>query len=196
MGVESPRSKISMRVAPTSRQFKGTANQYHARPGFLSQPRTSQTKIRPTMADPIPISRREKSGVSSYSGHRPFGRLRERRENQALNDKNQSERGQEVRHTGRARSLAGRRLGGRRRRRILARLAGRVREIAKEIRVRLEQQASVTRFQAVLVSLHRAIECEEVRILIKGVGKDLIAGCVALASNLLRLRGRLGDQTQ
>ncbi len=54
-----------MRVAPTSRRFKGTANQYHARADSLRHARTSHTKPTPTIADPIPISRREKSGVPS-----------------------------------------------------------------------------------------------------------------------------------
>lgn len=52
-----------MRVAPTGRRFKGTLRQYHAKP-VAPHPRTNQTTIRPTRADPIPIRRSEVSGVS------------------------------------------------------------------------------------------------------------------------------------
>src|SRR5262249_42486573 len=50
---------------PDFEAIQGQPNQYHARPGFSLQLRTSQTKTSPAIADPIPIRRREISGVSS-----------------------------------------------------------------------------------------------------------------------------------
>src|SRR5262245_8592049 len=44
------------------------------------------------------------------------------------------------------------------------------------------------------VGLHRTIEGEEVLVLVKGVCKDLISGCIALTSDLLRFRCCLRDQ--
>ena len=53
-----------MRVAPTSRRFKGTVSQYHESPISI-QLRTSHTKASPTIAEPMPITRKEMSWVSS-----------------------------------------------------------------------------------------------------------------------------------
>src|SRR5262245_57806181 len=44
------------------------------------------------------------------------------------------------------------------------------------------------------VGLHRAIEGEEVLILVKGIREDLIASCIALTSDLFSFRCRLRDQ--
>src|SRR5262245_45713031 len=44
------------------------------------------------------------------------------------------------------------------------------------------------------VCLHRAIEVEEVLVLVKGIGEDLISGCIALTTDLFRFRSRLRDQ--
>src|SRR5262249_34359460 len=44
------------------------------------------------------------------------------------------------------------------------------------------------------VCLHRAIEGEEVLVLVKGIREDLISGCIALTTDLLRFRSRLRDQ--
>src|SRR5262249_48837732 len=75
--------------------------------------------------------------------------------------------------------------------------ARRIDEIAEEVAVGIEQHARerlVVGLETDVVGLHRAIEGEEIRILAVGLGEDTVALAVALATGLLRLRGRLGDQ--
>src|SRR5690348_13890663 len=74
-------------------------------------------------------------------------------------------------------------------------LAGRIAEVAEEIRIRLEQQTRVVVLQALLVGLHGAIEREEVGVLAaEGLGEDAVALTVALAADPLARRLRLGQQ--
>src|SRR5262245_8748428 len=74
------------------------------------------------------------------------------------------------------------------------RLAGRIAEVAEELRIGPQQHARIVMLHASLVGLHRAVEREEVRILAERLGKDSVAFGVALAADLLGLRGRLRDQ--
>src|SRR5664279_156925 len=83
---------------------------------------------------------------------------------------------------------------GWRRRRFRARLARRIVEEAEETGVRLEQEPSVGMPEAGFVSLHRAVEREEVGVLVECVGEDLVAGGVALAADLLGLGGGIRHQ--
>src|SRR6185437_361209 len=106
------------------------------------------------------------------------------------NHEDQSERGQEIFHSKRA-TLTSRRGGYRR---LGARFAGWIVEEAKETSVWLEQKARVGMLEASLVSLHGAIEGEEVRVFVECVGEDLVAGSVALTTDLLGLGGGVGHQ--
>src|ERR1035438_3058364 len=129
---------------------------------------------------------------TALNRHCPFGRARKGRKHQAFDHEDQPERGQEIATKPRSLSL----FGGRRRvrRHGTHRLAGRVVEVAEEVAVRIEHQAGIVRLQPVLIGLHRAVEREEVRVLVEGVGEDLVARGVAFAADLLRLGGRVGDQ--
>ena len=73
-------------------------------------------------------------------------------------------------------------------------LSRRIGEVAEEIGVRPEHQPRIAALQALLVGLHRAVESEEIRIAVIGVGKDAIALAVALAADLLGARIGLGQQ--
>src|ERR1700724_2376841 len=74
------------------------------------------------------------------------------------------------------------------------RFARRIAEIAEEIRVRPQHQVRVAVLHAAFVSLHRAVEAEEPRILAVGLGIDAIALGVALAADLLGLGGSVRQQ--
>src|SRR6185437_16680855 len=115
--------------------------------------------------------------------HRPLGLRRKSGKHQAFDHEDQPERGQEIFHSKRA-TLTSRRGGCRR---LGARLAGWIVEEAEEASVRLEQKARVGMLEAGLVSLHRAVEGEKVRVLVECVGKNLVAGGVAFAADLLGL---------
>src|SRR6476469_9192226 len=64
-------------------------------------------------------------------------------------------------------------------------------EIPEELAVGRKQHARVRRLYAGLVGLHRTIEAKKVGITVERVGKDAVALCIALASGLLGLAGRL-----
>ena len=68
-------------------------------------------------------------------------------------------------------------------------LPDRIAEIAEEVRIRPQHQAGVAVLQAPFIGLHGAVEGEEIRILAIGVGEDAVALGVALAADLLGLRG-------
>src|SRR5262249_8441922 len=72
------------------------------------------------------------------------------------------------------------------------RLAVRVEEVAEEVRIRTHQQPRVALLQASIVSLHRAIEGEEVLVLVERIRKDAVALGIAFSARLLALRGRFG----
>src|SRR6202035_2605194 len=74
------------------------------------------------------------------------------------------------------------------------RFARRIAEIAEEIRVRPQHQVRVAVLHAAFVSLHRAVEAEEPRILDVGLGVDAISLGVSLAADLLGLGGSVGQQ--
>src|SRR3984893_11090996 len=74
------------------------------------------------------------------------------------------------------------------------RFARRIAEIAEEIRIRPQHQVRVAVLHAAFVSLHRAVEAEEPRILTVGLGVDAIALGVALAADRLGLRGYVRQQ--
>src|SRR5689334_22518087 len=80
--------------------------------------------------------------------------------------------------------------GGSRRR--LGRLAGRIAEIPEEVRIRPQQETGIGALQPVLISRHRTVEGEEVRILAIGLGKQAVALGIALAAGLLALGIGLG----
>src|SRR5260370_18476893 len=73
-------------------------------------------------------------------------------------------------------------------------LAARIDEISEEIGVGVEQHARVVVAQPRLIGLHRAVEAEEVPVPAVCVSEDAVALGVALAPNLLALRGCIGDQ--
>ena len=76
-------------------------------------------------------------------------------------------------------------LPGRRcRRRRGARLARRIVEVPEEVGVGLEHKPRVVALQRRFVGLHRPVEGEEIRILVEGVGEDLVSGRVAFAADL------------
>ena len=89
-----------------------------------------------------------------------------------------------------------RRLGrlGRGRRRGARRpgLAGGAVEILEELRIRAQQKPGIARLERPLISLHRAVEGEEVRILAEGLGKDAVLLGIAIAPDALRFAGRVG----
>src|SRR5262245_2225578 len=76
----------------------------------------------------------------------------------------------------------------------LTRLARRIHEVAKELRIRLEQHARVVGAQSRFVGLHRTVEREEVGVARVGIGENAIALGVALAAGPLALGLRLGEQ--
>src|SRR5579862_4683997 len=63
---------------------------------------------------------------------------------------------------------------------------------AEELGIRPQHQMRIGMQHAPLVSLHRAIKGEEIRILAEGLGIDTVSLGVALAADLLGLRGRVG----
>src|SRR5688572_3485636 len=75
----------------------------------------------------------------------------------------------------RRKSLLTRRSRCRRRRSVVTHLAGGVREIAEEVRIRAQHHAGVTVSESRLVGLHRAVEGKEVRVLFERLGEDAIA---------------------
>jgi hypothetical protein len=89
-----------MRVAPTSRRFKGISDQYHGKPNSSSsgQPDNNQSDDRRTNPDQPDRDIRR----LQYACHGSFGGVRKRGEDQAFDDKHQSERGQKVGHATRA----------------------------------------------------------------------------------------------
>src|SRR4051795_1757682 len=63
--------------------------------------------------------------------------------------------------------------------------AGRIGEEAEEFGIRPDHQPRIAGAQTRFIGLHRAIEGEEIRIPVIGVGKDAVAIGVALAADLL-----------
>src|SRR5947209_3352602 len=66
-------------------------------------------------------------------------------------------------------------------------LAHGVAKKAEEIRVGLQQHARVVGVQAVLVGLHRAVECKEFRIISVCLSENAIAFGITLTANLFAL---------
>src|SRR5262245_20945055 len=73
-------------------------------------------------------------------------------------------------------------------------LAGRIAEIAEEVGIGPEHQMRVAALHAPLISLHGAIEAEEIGVLAIGLGEDAVAFGVALAAKRFGLRIGLGEQ--
>src|SRR5882757_1262660 len=165
-----------------------------------AQPRTSQTTSKPTTAEPMPIARNVASGVSSTlaTARLAWPGKAAKTSPSIMNTRPTAARksympaGSLVLLASRLRCRRGR--AGGRGRRCRTRLARRIVEVTEEVGVRLEHQPGIVALECVLVSLHRAVEGEEIRVLVEGVGENLVSGRVALAADLLGLRCRFGDQ--
>src|SRR5215813_1153941 len=148
-----------------------------------SYPRTSQITTTPSKALTIPAIRSSPSGVSSAVA---ASRLARPGSAAKINPSIARTRPTATRKSriapARCRLLFGR---------ADASLAVRIREEAEEIRVRPQQQARIGLLQSLLVSLHGAVEREELRVLAIGLGEDAIALGVAVAADALGRRGRL-----
>src|SRR4051812_8572561 len=72
-------------------------------------------------------------------------------------------------------------------------MTGRIGKEAEKLRIRPQQEAGVVTLQPVLISRHRAIEREEIRILAVGFREQAVALGVTGATRLLGGRIGLGD---
>ena len=137
--------------------------------------------------EPMPIIRNVASGVPMTAAIERLAGPGKAAKTRPSIDEHQSDRGEEIRHAALApppTSPALQPQAAEASRGLSARLAGRVVEVTEEVAVRLEQQPRVVRLEPGLVGLHRAVEGEEIRILVEGIGEDLVAGGVALAADL------------
>src|SRR5262249_31569917 len=67
-------------------------------------------------------------------------------------------------------------------------------EISEEVRIRLDHKPRVVGAQSHFVSLHRAVEAEEVRIFAIRFGEDAVALGITFTPDFLRLGLRVGHQ--
>ena len=72
--------------------------------------------------------------------------------------------------------------------------AARLAEKAEEFRGRAEDHAGIRRLQARLVSLHGPVKCEEIGVLIIGLGENTVSFGIAFAACLVGLALRGGTQ--
>ena len=157
----------------------------------LAHPRTNQTMSTPTSAETMPAMRNGPSGIFEHGRHCALGADGKCGEANALDREEQAERGEKIGHRRDARPLAwpvcergtlfARRSGCARGSGRLGAaglpqpppaLARRIAEIAEKVGIRPQHHVGIAFLHAPFVSLHGAVEGEEVRILGIRLGED------------------------